>query len=222
MDAAGDARAYTDRMPAASPPPPPLEPEPLQELTDRDPGLPRRNLAGFSGAGYDRGRNAAWQVAWQLVSGLVVVRWWCPPPVRRSILRAFGAEIGSNAVIRHRVRIHWPWKLRVGAGSWVGEGAWILNLEPVSIGSDVCISQEVLLCTGSHDRTSPTFEFDNAPIVVEDGAWIAARATVLRGSVVGHDSVIGACALVSGTVAAGSLVLAPRSTVSLPQRDRQG
>lgn len=179
----------------------------------------RRSLKGFTGAGYQRGRNPLWQIAWLLVSGLIAKRWWCPPALRVVILRSFGATIGTGVFIRHGVRIHWPWKLSVGDNSWIGEGAWILNLEPVSIGSDVCISQEALLCTGSHDRLSPTFEFDNAPIVIEDGAWIAARATILRGSTIGHDSVIGACSLVSGVIAPGAFVLAPRSEVVVPARD---
>jgi putative colanic acid biosynthesis acetyltransferase WcaF len=173
--------------------------------------LVRHDLRAFTGSGYDRGRNAAWQIAWQLASGLIVMRWWCPPAVRASILRMFGATIGTGVVIRHRVRIHWPWKLSIGDGSWIGEGAWLLNLEPITIGNDVCISQEVLLCTGSHDRRSPTFEYDNAPIEVDDGAWIAARATVLRGSRIGADSVIGATALITGDVAAGETVLAARA-----------
>lgn len=172
----------------------------------------RRRLAGFTGAGYDKGRGPFWQMAWLVVSGLVTMHWWCPAGVRVRILRAFGARIEEGAFIRHRVRIHWPWKLSVGRDSWIGEGVWILNLEPVTIGSDVCISQDVFLCTGSHDRNSPTFEFDNAPIVVADGAWVAAKATVLRGCTVGHDSVVGAGALVTSDVEPYSLVLAPRAT----------
>ncbi len=167
-----------------------------------------RSLAGFSGAGYDKGRGPAWQIAWQVVSGLLVVRWWCPSRLRNAVLRAFGAELGEGVLIRHQVRIHWPWKLTVGDHSWIGEQAWLLNLEPIVIGHDVCVSQGVLLCTGSHDRRSPTFEFDNAPIVVEDGAWIAARATVLRGVTVGRAAVVGATALVVRDVPAGATVLA--------------
>jgi putative colanic acid biosynthesis acetyltransferase WcaF len=128
----------------------------------------------------------------------------------------FGATIGDGVVVRHRVRIHWPWKLTVGDHSWIGEDVWILNLERVRIGSNVCVSQGVLLCTGSHDRRSPTFEYDNAPIVVEDGAWVAARATVLRGVTVGADATIGACALVTRDVPAGATVLAPPSTTREP------
>lgn len=168
-----------------------------------------RQLSGFSGTGYDKGRSLAIQALWMGVSGLIM-HWWWPARARVAVLRAFGADIESGVLIRHRVRIHWPWKLKVGHDSWIGEGAWILNLEPVSIGSNVCISQDAFLCTGSHDIRSVTFEFDNAPIDIQDGAWIAARATVLRGVAIGEGAVVGATALVTSDVPAGSTVLAPR------------
>ena len=37
-----------------------------------------RRLAGFAGAGYDKGRSPAWQVAWFAVQHLVFVKWWFP------------------------------------------------------------------------------------------------------------------------------------------------
>src|SRR5690349_3406752 len=123
-----------------------------------------RQLAGFTGDGYDVGRSKTVQVLWLFVSGTIFTRWWCPARLRIQILRLFGAEIADGVLVRHRVRIHWPWKLSIGANSWIGEGAWLLNLEAITIEDNVCISQEVLICTGSHDPRSPTFEFDNAPI----------------------------------------------------------
>lgn len=134
------------------------------------------------------------------------MRWWLPSRVRVAVLRAFGAEIGKDVLIRHRVRVHWPWKLTVGDNSWIGEGAWLLNLEPVHIGSNVCISQDVLLCTGSHDRRSKTFEFDNGPIVIEDGAWVATRATILRGVRVRRNATVGASCTVSRDVPPDALI----------------
>jgi putative colanic acid biosynthesis acetyltransferase WcaF len=168
-----------------------------------------RSLKGFTGADYDVGRERMIQALWFFVSGTIFMRWWLPARVRVAILRRFGAEVGTGVLIRHRVRIHWPWKLTIGNDSWVGEGSWLLNLEPITIGSNVCISQGTFLCTGSHDRTSPTFEFDNGPITVEDGAWIAARATVLRGVTVGRGATVGACALVVRDVEPDAVVLAP-------------
>lgn len=168
-----------------------------------------RSLAGFTGAGYDKGRPKHVQATWHVVHNLAFVKWWFPTRWRPGLLRAFGGTIGDGVLIRDRVRVHWPWKLTIGDHTWVGEGAWLLNLEPITIGSNVCVSQEALLCTGSHDRHSPTFEFDNGPIVVADGAWVAARATVLRGVSVGPGAVVGAGAVVSRDVEAGGVVRPP-------------
>ena len=145
---------------------------------------PERDLAAFTGAGYDKGRSVLWQAAWFAVMNLVFMKWWLPARFRPAILRAFGASVGERVLIRHRVRVLWPWKLTIGDDCWIGEGAWLLNLEPIALADDVCVSQEAFLCTGSHDHRDPAFEFDNAPIAVGAGAWITARATVLRGTTI--------------------------------------
>jgi putative colanic acid biosynthesis acetyltransferase WcaF len=177
-----------------------------------------RQLGRFDGSGYVKGRNLAWQVAWFIVMNTAFSKWWCPPALRPLLLRVFGAKVGSHVVIRHRVRVHWPWKLEIGDNCWVGEDAWLLNLEPIRIGHDVCISQAALLCTGSHNRHQVAFGYDNAPIEVSDHAWIGARATILRGVSVGKCAVVGACTLVARSVPDGVVTLGgrPANRVSLP------
>jgi putative colanic acid biosynthesis acetyltransferase WcaF len=170
----------------------------------------QRSLRHFSGAGYDKGRNRCWQAAWFITQSLLFGAWYCPGRLRPHILRAFGASIGRRVYIRHHVRVHWPWKLVIDDDVWLGEGAWLLNLEQISIGHDVCISQEALLCTGSHDRGSPSFEFDNGAIAIQPGAWIAARAMVLRGVTVGAFAVVGAGSVVSRDVASGACAIEGR------------
>jgi putative colanic acid biosynthesis acetyltransferase WcaF len=149
-----------------------------------------RDLANFTGAGYDKGRSKLWQAAWFTVMNLVFTKWWLPPRFRPPILRAFGARVGQRVLIRHRVRVLWPWKLTIGDDCWIGEGAWLLNLEQITIEDDVCLSQEAFLCTGSHRQRDAAFEFDNAPIHVGAGAWVAARATVLRGTTIAAGDVV--------------------------------
>ncbi len=151
-----------------------------------------RDLPAFTLAGYDKGRGKAVQALWFVVMNTVFMAWFCPARLRVALLRAFGATIGEGVFIRHRVRVLWPWKLTVGDHTWIGEGAWLLNLEPVTLGRDVCLSQEALLCTGSHDHRAADFRYRNAPIHIADGAWIAARATVLAGVSVGRCAVVGA------------------------------
>jgi putative colanic acid biosynthesis acetyltransferase WcaF len=168
----------------------------------------RRSLGAFRGDGYDVGRGKVWQAAWFATMNLVFMGWWCPKALRPMLLRAFGADVGDRVFIRHRVRVLWPWKLSIGDDSWIGEDVWLLNLEPIAVGRDVCLSQGVFLCTGSHDARSPSFEYDNAPISVEDGAWVAAQALVLRGVNVGAGAVIGARAVVTKDVPDGVRVKA--------------
>ncbi|MFJ3582373.1 WcaF family extracellular polysaccharide biosynthesis acetyltransferase [Streptomyces sp. NPDC090127] len=151
-----------------------------------------RNLPAFTLAGYDKGRGILVQALWFAVMNTVFMAWFCPARLRVALLRAFGATIGDGVLVRHRVRILWPWKLTVGDHTWIGEGAWLLNLEPITLGAHVCVSQEALLCTGSHDHRAADFRYRNAPVTVEDGAWIAARATVLAGVTVGRHAVVAA------------------------------
>jgi putative colanic acid biosynthesis acetyltransferase WcaF len=163
-----------------------------------------RSLRGFRGMGYEKGRSRLSQALWFAALNMVFVQWWCPAWARVALLRTFGATVGERVFIRHRVRVLWPWKLKVGDDSWIGEDAWILNLEPVRIGSNVCISQGVFLCAGSHDPVSPTFEYDNGPIAVEDEVWLGARTMVLRNVVIGRGAVVPANSRVTRDVPAVS------------------
>ncbi len=156
-----------------------------------------RNLAGFTGQGYDKGRSVLWQAAWHATSNLVFRAWWFPRSLRPALLRAFGAEVGDGCVIRERVHIQWPWKLTLGDDSWIGFDAVLLNLEPIDVGSNVCISQRAFVCTGNHDMKSETLEFCNEPIVIEDGAWVCADVFVAPGTRVPSNQVVGAGRVVS-------------------------
>lgn len=180
-----------------------------------------RDLSGFTGGGYDRGRSVLNQVCWFVTAKVAWERWWFPSLLRPWVLRRFGASIGRGVLLRHGVRIHLPWKLSVGDNVWIGEDTWIINLEPVIIANDVCISQGVMLCAGSHARRSPTFEYDNGRIVIEQGSWIAARATVLRGVTIHQNAVVGAAAVASVDIPDAGLLLASmetRSSGSLTER----
>jgi putative colanic acid biosynthesis acetyltransferase WcaF len=172
-----------------------------------------RSLAARRGHPYDKGRGFVSQALWVAVSTLIFTQVWCPNRLRCALLQWFGADVGQGVLIRHRVRVQWPWKLSIGDNSWVGTDAELYNVDNIIIGSDVCISQHVYICTGSHDRRSPTFEFDNGPIILEDGVWICARSTVLRGVTIGANSVISATSLVTSDVPPNSIVRPPPAII---------
>jgi len=117
---------------------------------------------------------------------------------KRGLLRMFGAKVGKGVVIKPAVNIKFPWKLSIGDHSWIGEGVWIDNLDKIDIGSDVVLSQGSLLLSGSHDHRKETFDFISAPIVLEDGVWVCARAVVLGGTTCRSHSILTASSVSNG------------------------
>lgn len=120
--------------------------------------------------------------------------------VKAELLRLFGAEVGTGVVIKPSVNIKYPWKLKVGNYSWIGEEVWIDNLSEVSIGDNVTISQGALLLTGSHDHSKESFDFISYPIILEDGVWIGSRAVVYGGVRCQSHSILGVNSVAEGTL----------------------
>ena len=148
--------------------------------------------------GLDKGRGLFIRTLWFLVNGLFLQNPLNPSSkLKILLLRAFGARIGVGCTLKNSINVKSPWHLEIGDHSWLGEKVWIDSLAPVRIGSNVCLSQEVYLCCGNHDWSSPTFAKSVYPITIEDGAWVATRATVLPGVTVGSHSVVAAGTIIS-------------------------
>jgi len=139
------------------------------------------------------GRSAVWmrERCWYVIKCLVFLPAWpWPSSIKCQILRAFGATVGRGVRIKPRVNIHFPWKLAIGDHAWIGEQVEIYNFESVTLGAHCCISQRVLLCAGNHDYRDPAMAYRNAPIRIEDGAWVGAGAIVGPGVTVGCEAVV--------------------------------
>lgn len=148
-------------------------------------------LCSFDGSDFDKGAGRLKIILWYFVNALLVRVSWNPfMGIKVCLLRMFGAKIGRDLVIKNEVRIKSPWNLSIGDNCWLGEGCWIDNLDKVSIGSNVCISQSAMLLTGNHDYTISSMPYRNAPIVINDGAWIGARTIVCPGVTVHENAIL--------------------------------
>ena len=105
-------------------------------------------------------------------------------------LRVFGASIGKAIIIRSRVNIKYPWKLKIGNHCWIGEGVWIDNLDQITLEDNVCISQGAFLGCGNHNYKSSSFDLMTAPIYIKQGSWIGAKALVGPGVITGAHAVL--------------------------------
>ena len=129
---------------------------------------------------------------WWLISNLFFSRAFMPSYLRSLILRIFGARIGTGVIIRRGVRVHFPWNFEIGNDCWIGEEVWFINHEKITIGSNVCISQRSIICSGGHDYRSASLAYAHKPVTIKDGAWVCLDAKVLPGVTIGECSVVSA------------------------------
>lgn len=86
------------------------------------------------------------QVLWYFVGAPLVRSYLIPfSGLKVNILRWFGAEIGQGVRIKTGVRVKFPWRLVIKDFVWIGEDAWLDNLDLITIESNCCISQGVYL-----------------------------------------------------------------------------
>ena len=137
------------------------------------------DLSSFSNPEYHHGKSLPVRLVWMLVSRIffqTVLPY--PSAFKAMLLRLFGAKIGKRVVIKPNVNFKQPWRLSIGAYSWIGEGVWIDNLVQVSIESNVCISQGAFLLTGNHNYKTSSFDLTTGAITLEEGVWIGAKSIV--------------------------------------------
>lgn len=121
-----------------------------------------------------------------------------PVNARWRLLRATGARV-SPAQILEDVRL--PGKgLVVGEGTFINRGVTWDGHATLTVGARCAIGHEVLFLGGTHEiggSASRAGRRVDLPIVVGEGTWIGARATVLPGVTIGPGCIIGAGAVVT-------------------------
>lgn len=168
--------------------------------------------------GLDRGKPKIVEMLWYLVKMIFFLSafpW--PSGLKSLLLRLFGATIGQGVLFKPRVNIHMPWKLTIGDHCWIGEEVFLLNLEPINIGSHVCISQRAFICTGNHNYKVPQMPFMGSAITIADGAWVGAQVFVGPGVTIGIDAVITAGSVLT-TDAEAAMITGGNPAVAIKQR----
>lgn len=141
-------------------------------------------LDKFDNSWYKPGAGKVKLSIWYFINATVFYSYLFPfPKFKVFWLRLFGATVGKGVMIKPKVNIKYPWKLKIGDNSWIGENVWIDNLDEVELGKNVCLSQGALMLCGNHDFRKETFDLITGKIILEDGVWIGAMAVVCPGIV---------------------------------------
>ena len=167
-----------------------------------------QNLSQFSLPKCFRGRSPLYVQFWWVIqktlfgySPQFAYRW------RAWLLRCFGAQVGNGTVIRPSVKITYPWKLRIGDYSWIGDDVVLYSLGEIEIGENAVVSQRSYLCAADHDYCQVDFPIQAKKVTIGPQAWLAADVFVAPGVTIGEGAVIGARSSVFKDMPAGMVCM---------------
>lgn len=135
--------------------------------------------------------------------------------VRKSLFRLLGAEFGPGTTIKGGGYVYGG-GLRTGVGCYINRGCYFDMTAPITLGDDVVVGHGVTFITAEHTLGGAgrrAGAVRGHPILVEDGAWVGANATIFPGVTVGRGAVVAAGALVTGDVPANVVVAGVPSKV---------
>jgi putative colanic acid biosynthesis acetyltransferase WcaF len=163
--------------------------------------IQQTDLSSYNNAPFNPGGSTLKRILWYYANAIFLKNSLLPSYRFKSfLLRSFGAKIGNGVVIKPGVNIKYAWHLTIGDHTWIGENVWIDCLVPVTIGSNVCLSQGAVLLTGNHNYKKVSFNLMVAGFHLENGVWIGAAAIVTPGITAASHAV-----LTSGSVANSNL-----------------
>jgi maltose O-acetyltransferase len=121
---------------------------------------------------------------------------------RMVFLRACGASVGSNTVIRARATIVNPRNLVIGENCTIGRNCNLMNFATVCIGNDVEIGPDCVFQTNEHvvetfDKPLGQQGATYQEIKIGDGCYVGANVTFLSGVQISSQIMIGAKSLVN-------------------------
>ena len=104
----------------------------------------------------------------------------------------------------------------IGDGCAIGDGAHITAIDRIELGKHVLTGKYVLITDNAHGETDlALLEIapnqrplaSKGPVIIEDNVWIGEKASILSGVRIGRGAIVGANAVVTRDVPAGTMAL---------------
>ena len=122
--------------------------------------------------------------------------------LRAAICRRLLDHVGAGANIEHGAEFGSGVGVYVHDRGGIGVRAQLLGEGGVEIGRDVMMGPDVTILTQDH-KMMPDGRYDGydrGKVIIEDEAWIGARAVILKGVRIGRNAVVAAGAIVTKDV----------------------
>ncbi len=125
--------------------------------------------------------------------------------LRYILYKSLMKGIGEKCNILESVVISHPDKVSLGKRVSIHQFCYLDGQGEIEIGNDVAIANHVKILTSDHvfknnDVSIKDQGIEIDKITIKDNVWIGAGATILKGVVIGENSIIGAQSLVNKNV----------------------
>ena len=111
----------------------------------------------------------------------------------------FYNQIGENSIIYNQLTVVRPKNVTIGKNVTVMNGILMMSAGGITIEDNVMIAANVQLISNNHDPYD-RYVITCKPILIKEGAWIGAGATILPGVTIGKYAIIGANSIVSKNI----------------------
>lgn len=101
--------------------------------------------------------------------------------------------------------------LSIGCHCFFNINTSITSMKSIKIGNNCKFGNNVVIVDHDHNFKSGIEEFVSSPIVIGNNVWVGANVTILRGSNIGDNCVIGAGSVVRGYIESNSLYVSNKS-----------
>ena len=111
----------------------------------------------------------------------------------------FYNQIGENSIIYNQLTVVRPKNVTIGKNVTVMNGVLMMSAGGITIEDNVMIAANVQLISNNHDPYD-RYVITCKPILIKEGAWIGAGATILPGVTIGKYAIIGANSIVNKNI----------------------
>ncbi|MCR5503565.1 MAG: acyltransferase [Lachnospiraceae bacterium] len=101
-------------------------------------------------------------------------------------------------------------RLTIGSHCFFNTGCCVTCMEKITIGDHCKFGNNLVIVDHDHNFREIDPEFVSAPVSVGDHTWVGANVTILRGTSIGKNCVIGAGSVVKGKIPDGTVLIQKR------------
>lgn len=153
----------------------------------------------LTGTGISRARRLVYGLGLFPASSRHLVR------ARSSFLNPLFERFGEGAEVSHRVKLLEPGRIRLGTKTRIGNSTILDGRGGLTIGRDCMIGFENIVLTQSHGHDEVAVPMRQqahvrSPVEIGDDVWTGCRVIILPGATIGAHSIVGAGAVVAGSI----------------------